>query len=69
MEVERITFKELYKVEDIVDHKFVYNGSIQYRVKWVGYKSSEDTWEPPLNLENVSELVDNYNERMGLPGS
>ena len=30
--------------------------NIEYEVKWVGYKSSENTWEPPANLASCKEV-------------
>ena len=32
----------------------------KYLVKWEGYSSSENTWEPIKNLKNVWPLVDEF---------
>ena len=26
------------------------NGKVEFEVKWLGYASTENTWEPPANL-------------------
>jgi len=35
-----------YVVDQIVGHNISDPTDIQWRVRWVGYESSEDTWEP-----------------------
>ncbi len=35
-----------YYVEKILNHKYESNGSIKFLVKWEGYDSSSNTWEP-----------------------
>ena len=64
----RITYEETFSVDSIVDHKEDTDGSILYRVKWVGYPD-EDTWEPPVHLQNVSELILDYHTRMEISGN
>ena len=51
-----------YEVEKIVAHKFS-NRAIQYYVKWKGYSSDENTWEPQENLTNAQAKIDEYWER------
>jgi hypothetical protein len=44
---------EKYNVEEIIDHRGKLTKSkIQFRVKWIGFDSSENTWEPFKNLKN-----------------
>lgn len=31
-----------------------------YKVRWEGYQSEEDSWEPMENLITCQELVDKY---------
>lgn len=38
-----------YKVENITTKKII-NGKTFYRIKWVGYPSNQNTWEPEDNL-------------------
>lgn len=54
---------EVYEVEEIVDHRKK-NGKLQYFLKWVGYSSSENTWEFEENLE-CPDLVKDYWKKKG----
>ena len=54
-----------YEVEAILTHRR-YRGKYQYLVKWKGYDSSENTWEPEQNLTNMEELLDDYKKRRKL---
>jgi len=43
--------KELYEAEQIVKKRFnAQKTQYEYYVKWVGYASSENTWELPSNI-------------------
>ncbi|QRW20532.1 hypothetical protein RhiXN_05521 [Rhizoctonia solani] len=58
--------EEEYKVEDITDAE-ERNGKWFFRVKWKGYRSEENTWEPwePWeNLKNAGKLLKKYKEQM-----
>ena len=33
--------------------------TVQYRVKWTGYASDKNMWDPQMNLEKVTETIDN----------
>lgn len=46
-----------YVVEDVVKKKVV-NGEIFYRIKWEGYPSWQNTWEPASNLPQ--DVIDYY---------
>lgn len=35
-----------------------------YQVKWEGYNSDQNTWEPLSNLRNVKHLVKEYNDKV-----
>jgi transposase InsO family protein len=53
-----------WEVEDIVAHQFrKRRNGLQpyYLVKWKGYPSYENSWEPAEHLANASELLDEYN--------
>jgi len=40
-----------YRVEKILKHDFLDNGTPVYQIKWLGYEDVEDlTWEPVENL-------------------
>jgi hypothetical protein len=54
-----------YVMEKIVGAKNIQGGGLRSRVRWYGYSSEEDTWEPAENLpENV---VMRFHQRKGLP--
>ncbi|KAK8893331.1 Chromobox protein 1 [Tritrichomonas musculus] len=55
---------EAYEVEKIVNHRMK-NGRLQYYLKWVGYESSENTWEYEDNLDNCPLLIKEYWEKRG----
>jgi hypothetical protein len=50
-----------YKVEQILNHKQV-SGKPYYLVKWKGYDTSENTWEPIKNLTNCAALIQQYSK-------
>jgi hypothetical protein len=54
--------KELHQVDTILRHKTV-RVKLQRWIKWDGYSSSENTWEPPENLERCSYLIEEYHRR------
>jgi hypothetical protein len=56
---ELVQGEEEYEVEAIVTHKYD-RGKIRYLVKWEGYPSSENTWEPESHLKRSKELLDVY---------
>lgn len=47
-----------YEVEAIIDH-VVREGQNMYLVRWKGFNSEEDTWEPETNL-NCPSLIQAY---------
>jgi hypothetical protein len=51
-----------YEVEAIVAHRKRGNG-YQYRVKWVGYPSSEDTWQNAESLKRAKEILQAYKKK------
>ena len=56
----------IYEVEKILNHRW--NGRrkrFEWRVKWVGYPDSENTWEPLENLVGAADLLKNYRAKHG----
>ena len=39
--------------------------ALQYKVRWLGFSSSSDSWRSPHHLGNAKELVDAYERRHG----
>ena len=56
---EIINNEEEYEVESILDSK-VLRGKRFFLIKWKGYDSSENTWEPESNLSNSNDLLNSF---------
>ena len=54
-----------YEVEKIVDKRTNIYGLVEYLVKWKGYPSSDNTWEPKKNLKRLEHLIKEYENGMG----
>ena len=52
---------DIYLVERVVGKKVVGRRNM-YLVKWEGYTSDQNTWEPQANLANVKHLIKEFNE-------
>ncbi|KAJ9513280.1 hypothetical protein QJQ45_001318 [Haematococcus lacustris] len=52
----------VYEVEKLVDHRLTsgYRPQLEFLVKWVGYPSESNTWEPLVNLQGSMDLVREY---------
>jgi hypothetical protein len=59
-DINIIEMTENYVVEDVVKKK-VENGQTFYRIKWKGYPSWQNTWEPAYHLPQ--DVIDFYEER------
>jgi len=60
--------REEYEVEDIldVDYRFLQGTrkrALHFLVKWVGYHSKDNTWEPYDNVKNSPELLKQFYDR------
>lgn len=51
--------EDKWEVEAIIGHRR-YRGKPQYLVKWKGYPTSENSWEPMAHLTNAKEEVTAY---------
>ncbi|CAG9313100.1 unnamed protein product [Blepharisma stoltei] len=52
----------LYIIESIVEKKFSTSLNCwTYQIKWEGFSSEENTWEPEENLRSVPGLLDRFN--------
>ena len=56
---EVIGDEEKYEVEEILDscHQ---RGHVQYLVKWKGYPNCDNQWEPPANLGNAEDILQDF---------
>ena len=50
---------EFYEVEKIVDMR-IRSGKKYFYIKWVGYSSKDNTWEPTEHLFNVAYMVEEF---------
>ncbi|KAF8747306.1 hypothetical protein RHS01_11335 [Rhizoctonia solani] len=55
--------EEEYEVEGITDME-KRDGKWFFRVKWKGYGSEENTWEPRENLRNAKEVLKKFEKEM-----
>ncbi|QRW26772.1 integrase core domain protein [Rhizoctonia solani] len=55
--------EEEYKVEGITNAK-ERDGKWFFQVKWKGYGSEENTWEPQENLKNAKKILEKYKKEM-----
>lgn len=51
-----------YEVETILEKQRISNKHY-YLVKWKGYDTSENTWEPEENLKNARKKVEHYDQK------
>ncbi|XP_032813661.1 chromodomain Y-like protein isoform X2 [Petromyzon marinus] len=53
---------ELYEVEKIIDKRKTRKGRIEYLVRWRGFNSDGDTWEPEHHLTTCTEYIKEFDE-------
>lgn len=53
---------EEFDVEKIVG-KRVKNNQTEYLIKWLGYSDSYNTWEPLDNLDNIKDMVQEFEKQ------
>ena len=54
---------EYWEVDAILESRTLQSGTAEYLIRWKGYGSSHDSWEPERNL--TRELVHNFKESRG----
>ncbi|KAG7273892.1 hypothetical protein CRUP_025953 [Coryphaenoides rupestris] len=55
--------EELYEVEHIVDKRMNKKGKMEYLVRWRGYGTEEDTWEPETHLSACLVYIHDFNRQ------
>jgi hypothetical protein len=53
--------REEWEVEEILDSRLC-RGRYEYLVKWRGFPSSENSWEPVENVENAPQIIARFHE-------
>lgn len=53
----------IYEIEKILKHKKMTRNKMIYLVKWKGYDSSHNSWEPECNFVSYKIILDYHNER------
>ena len=56
-----ISSEKEYEVETIISHKGS-PGQRKYLTTWKGYLSSENTWEPEVNLQHAPKILKDYKQ-------
>ena len=51
-----------YEVEEILDSRIRWK-RLEYLVKWVGYDSGHNSWEPVENLEHAPKIVGRFHKK------
>ena len=57
---------EEYKIEAILSHCLHKNQETTYLIKWKGYDSSENSWEPESSLTNAEEELNTYKKHWNI---
>ena len=57
--LDLIDGEEEYKVEVVLGHRGK-SGCHTFLIRWKGYSTAEDTWEPERNLSNTQPLITKY---------
>ncbi|KAI6227430.1 Chromo domain-containing protein [Aphelenchoides fujianensis] len=61
--------ENIHHVESIISHRKV-RGVYKYRIRWVGFDASGDTWEPESHLlgEYSRNILEEYKQEHGIEG-
>ena len=59
---ETVEGEEEFEVEAVTGHRKRGKG-YQYLVKWKGYPTADNSWEPEFALKNVLQLLSAYKKR------
>ncbi|XP_064265374.1 M-phase phosphoprotein 8 [Passer domesticus] len=55
--------EDVFEVEKILDVK-IEGGKTLYKVRWKGYTSDDDTWEPEAHLEDCKEVLLEFRKKI-----
>lgn len=54
--------EDTYIVEEVID-KRIHKGKPEYFVKWEGFPSSQNTWEPKHHLNNCLDMIEEFERK------
>ncbi|XP_055988933.1 M-phase phosphoprotein 8 [Sorex fumeus] len=60
---ESVDGEDVFEVEQILDMK-IEEGNVLYKVRWKGYSSEDDTWEPEIHLQDCKEVLLEFRNRL-----
>ncbi|CAF0976436.1 unnamed protein product [Adineta ricciae] len=55
-----------YDVEKILSKRTNNKGQVYYLIKWKGYSSKDNTWEPETNVDNCQNLIQEFESRQSV---
>lgn len=55
--------RDEYEVEEVVRSRMDPQGHREYLVKWKGYTTKNNTWEPEENLANAWDAITRFDEK------
>lgn len=61
----RIPNSQYYEVEKIISKRKLEKGGHEYLIKWKGYDSSQNTWEPISNLNKAKNVLEQFEKKLG----
>ncbi|EPX70621.1 chromodomain protein Chp1 [Schizosaccharomyces octosporus yFS286] len=64
--IKRKVQLDVYEVERILADRVNKSGKNEYYIKWVGYDSHDNTWEPEENLTGASMALKDWQKKKGL---
>ena len=57
------TSQQEFQVACILGKRKQANDKYEYRIRWLGYESEDDTWEPMENLTGCRAEINMFNKR------
>ena len=55
--------EESYEVDKVVAHRHTNDNEIEYKVRWKGYSTAHDTWEPFANFDSIAPIDAYWNRK------
>jgi len=52
----------VYEIEQILDMRLNPKGKTEYLVKWKGWETEDNTWEPTKHLRNCKDMIEAFEQ-------